>query len=242
MVGPMITDEIDGLLALQDIDAKLASLDRALQRMPAKITALDERIQEAQGLVDAAVEARSAAQLEQRKLASDIQQLQADKGALLTKQASVKTNDEYFALTREIEGADKSVSDAEDRLLELLEGEGEFDAAVSRAEAAKAEVEAEVSGQRREIEAEQARLETDRSTAVSDREAAFGQVGDAARTEYERLCKKKQGVALVRVTNDSCGGCYQAVPPQKIAEAKLRKNIVYCEYCGRILTWENAGA
>jgi len=95
---------------------------------------------------------------------------------------------------------------------------------------------------RAEIEGERARMEGEREAALAERDVAVGQVGSSAKVEYDRLCKKKAGVALVRIRNGCCGGCYQAVPPQKIAEAKLRKGIVYCEYCGRIVTWEEAGA
>ena len=45
----------------------------------------------------------------------------------------------------------------------------------------------------------------------------------------------RNGLAVVAVDRDSCGGCFHAIPPQKQSEIKLRKKIIVCENCGRIL-------
>jgi hypothetical protein len=53
---------------------------------------------------------------------------------------------------------------------------------------------------------------------------------------YDRIRKNyRNGLAVVPVERDSCGGCYNAIPPQKQSEVKQRKKIIICENCGRIL-------
>ena len=53
---------------------------------------------------------------------------------------------------------------------------------------------------------------------------------------YDRIRKNyRNGLAVVPVERDSCGGCFHAIPPQKQSEIKLRKKIMVCENCGRIL-------
>ena len=55
-------------------------------------------------------------------------------------------------------------------------------------------------------------------------------------TSYDRIRKNyRNGMAVVPVERDSCGGCFHAIPPQKQSEIKLRKKIMVCENCGRIL-------
>jgi len=55
-------------------------------------------------------------------------------------------------------------------------------------------------------------------------------------TSYDRIRKNyRNGLAVVAVERDSCGGCFHAIPPQKQSEIKLRKKIMVCENCGRIL-------
>jgi len=53
---------------------------------------------------------------------------------------------------------------------------------------------------------------------------------------YDRIRKNyRNGLAVVPVERDSCGGCFNAIPPQKQSEIKQRKKIIVCENCGRIL-------
>jgi len=55
-------------------------------------------------------------------------------------------------------------------------------------------------------------------------------------TSYDRIRNNyRNGLAVVPVERDSCGGCYNAIPPQKQSEIKQRKKIIVCENCGRIL-------
>ncbi|MFN5213148.1 MAG: zinc ribbon domain-containing protein, partial [Bacteroidota bacterium] len=59
-------------------------------------------------------------------------------------------------------------------------------------------------------------------------------------TAYHRIRKNyKNGLAVVSVSRNSCGGCYHAFPPQLILEIRQHKKIVLCEHCGRILVGEN---
>jgi predicted nucleic acid-binding Zn-ribbon protein len=53
---------------------------------------------------------------------------------------------------------------------------------------------------------------------------------------YDRIRKNyRNGLSVVPVERDSCGGCYNAIPPQRQSEIRLHKKIVVCENCGRIL-------
>ena len=53
---------------------------------------------------------------------------------------------------------------------------------------------------------------------------------------YDRIRKNyRNGLAVVPVERDACGGCFNAIPPQKQSEIKQRKKIIICENCGRIL-------
>lgn len=55
-------------------------------------------------------------------------------------------------------------------------------------------------------------------------------------TAYERIRGNyKNGLAVVTVERDSCGGCFGKIPPQRQLELKQRKKIILCEHCGRIL-------
>jgi predicted nucleic acid-binding Zn-ribbon protein len=54
---------------------------------------------------------------------------------------------------------------------------------------------------------------------------------------YKRIRKSyRNGLAVVHVERNACGGCFGKIPPQTQAEIKLKKKITTCEHCGRILT------
>jgi predicted nucleic acid-binding Zn-ribbon protein len=55
-------------------------------------------------------------------------------------------------------------------------------------------------------------------------------------TAFKRIRKgARNGLAIVYIQRDACGGCFNKIPPQKQMDIKLRKKIIVCEYCGRIM-------
>src|SRR6478672_11248955 len=71
---------------------------------------------------------------------------------------------------------------------------------------------------------------------IKDATAARSHVDERLLTSYDRIRKNyRNGLAVVPVERDSCGGCFHAIPPQKQSEIKLRKKVIVCENCGRIL-------
>ena len=67
-------------------------------------------------------------------------------------------------------------------------------------------------------------------------EDARGSVDPRLLTSFEKIRKNyRNGLAVVPVDRDACGGCYYSIPPQKQSEIKQRKKVMVCENCGRVL-------
>ena len=65
-------------------------------------------------------------------------------------------------------------------------------------------------------------------------------VDDRLLNTYKRIrAAVKNGLAVVSVQRDACGGCYSKIPPQKQLDIKAHKEIIFCEHCGRILVDES---
>jgi predicted nucleic acid-binding Zn-ribbon protein len=61
-------------------------------------------------------------------------------------------------------------------------------------------------------------------------------------TAYKRIRENaRNGLAVVSVERDACGGCFNKIPPQRQLEIRSRKKIIVCEYCGRILVDKGFG-
>ena len=59
---------------------------------------------------------------------------------------------------------------------------------------------------------------------------------------YKRIrANARNGLAIVIIERDACGGCFNQIPPQRQLDIKSRKKIIVCEYCGRILVDEEIG-
>ncbi len=56
-------------------------------------------------------------------------------------------------------------------------------------------------------------------------------------SQYERILKSREGLALVPVMNGSCGGCHLELPPQAVNEIQMQEKVIICESCARILYW-----
>ena len=61
-------------------------------------------------------------------------------------------------------------------------------------------------------------------------------IEDRLRNAYKKIRgNARNGLAVVPVHRDACGGCFNKIPPQRQLDVRSRKKIIVCEYCGRIL-------
>jgi hypothetical protein len=148
----------------------------------------------------------------------------------------VKNNREYEALQKEIELAKLDIQLAEKRVRESkgqLDGKKEtLTVAEARYEAKHKELEAkkiELQGIIEKTEREETKLRTQSDKARQGIETRLINAYDKTRRTY------RNGLAVVTVERNSCGGCFNSVPPQIQLEVGLHKKIIACEHCGRIL-------
>ena len=101
-----------------------------------------------------------------------------------------------------------------------------------------AESQARLTQERTRIQGELAEIGDQIGKLERQREALVPDVQPAALKVYERVLKMRQGVALVPLLNDACGGCHRRLPPQVINQVLLNADLVTCEACNRILYFD----
>ena len=80
--------------------------------------------------------------------------------------------------------------------------------------------------------------DTELAKLKKESEAAKSLVDERLLSGYNRIRKTyRNGLAIVTIDRDSCGGCYAKIPPQKQLEIKQRKKVLICENCGRIFVY-----
>jgi predicted nucleic acid-binding Zn-ribbon protein len=104
------------------------------------------------------------------------------------------------------------------------------------AKKAIADKEANLKHKKGELEKIIAETDKEEKSFRKESEEAKTKVDPRLLQAYEKIRKNyRNGLAVVTVERDSCGGCFNAIPPQRQAEIRQHKKIIVCEHCGRIL-------
>jgi predicted nucleic acid-binding Zn-ribbon protein len=223
------------LFALQKVDLGLNELEEMRGDLPFTVKKLEESLhsklmskQELEGLKKQSLVSRDATDVEILTLKERIEKYK-------TQQFQVKTNKQYDVLTREIELSQDRVTKLQ-REMELLEGKASLAKTdIESLQPEIAELEQELAERRKELAAVNKEHEEEESKLVHERDKFVARITKADYQMYERIRKAKDGKAVVAVKRNSCGGCFNRVPPQKILELRKNDTILTCERCGRII-------
>lgn len=231
-----VEDKLRALYKLQLIDSKIDKIRIVRGELPLEVQDLEDEITGLQTRIDK-VNAEIA---ELDKSVSDKKNLIAESEVAITKykeqQNNVRNNREFDSLTKEIEFQSLEIELANKRINEakaVIDGKKEVLAEnVSKIEARKTDLDlkqGELESIVSETEKEEKSLEKDslKAEAVIDERIIVG---------YKRVRGSvRNGLAVVSVERESCGGCFNKIPPQRQLDIRLRKKVLVCEHCGRIL-------
>lgn len=231
-----ITEKLKKLWDLQQIDSQLGEIQILKGELPMEVADLEDEVA---GL-DTRVKKLKANLKESEQEVAKMQITAKDAEANIKKYQKqldeVKNNREYEALQKEIELAkldiqlsEKKTREAKGHLESKRESlaitEARMDAKQKELDAKRVELQGIIEKTEQEENQLHARIEKAR-TGIEDR---LLNAYDKTRRTY------RNGLAVVTVERNSCGGCFNHVPPQVQLEIGLHKKIIACEHCGRIL-------
>lgn len=228
-------EEIGKLIALQEFDTELAGFDQEIERVKQELADREQVVRDKEAL---AVQCRQqAAKLEQSR--SDIKENGAEAAERIKerqgKMMQVQTSREHQALLKEIEAAKKLIKESEEQQLQVME---EAEAEENRA----AELENICKGENKLLAEETVKtedavkkLKTRRTTVLNKRNKLAQDIPSSRMKRYDKLLKKRKGLAVVRVMDAVCQGCFMTVPPQQYNEALKGNQLCTCPACQRIL-------
>lgn len=231
-----VEEKLAAVLALQKIDSKVDEIKTLKGELPMEVKDLEDEIEGLKTrLNNVNAEIDSISSFIQQK--SDIKKdAQAQMKKLEKQQDNVKNNREFEAITKEVEYqelevqlADKHIRDAE------IELAGRTDVR-TRTETKIQNLSEALEAKKGELEKIIAETEREEQVLSAESEKAKEQVDNRLLTAYERIRHSyRNGLAVVPIVRDSCGGCYNVIPPQRQSEIRQHKKIIVCEHCGRIL-------
>ncbi|SDF51048.1 hypothetical protein SAMN05216518_10851 [Bacteroidales bacterium KHT7] len=203
-------------LEVQDLEDEIEGLKTRIEKAQSDIEALDNAIKDKEHAIgeNEAMIARYKSQLD-----------------------NVRNNREYDTLNKEIEFTGLEIELCEKKIREAGQSIAQKQDEISRSSALLVEREKDLDVKRTELEeivAETKAEEESLREKAKNLEASF----DDSRllTAFKRIRKNsRNGLGIVYVERDACGGCFNKIPPQRQLDIRMRKKIIVCEYCGRIM-------
>jgi len=151
-------------------------------------------------------------------------------------QNNVRNNREFDSLSKEIEFQTLEIELCEKRIREFSAQSAEKQDAINNAKTLMEEREVDLKGKKSEladITSDTEKEEKQLSKKATEIEA---RIEHRLINAYKRIrSNARNGLAVVTVQRDACGGCFANIPPQRQLDIRSRKKVIVCEYCGRIL-------
>jgi len=231
-----VADKLDSLYKLQTIDSKIDDLRQVRGELPMEVDDLEDIITGLETRISKLEEEATGytTDISNNKLA--IKEAQALLKKYNKQQGNVKNNREFDALTKEIELqnleielAKKKIKDAE----ASVENKADY---LKESKDILKDRTKELKSKKKELDTLISETEKEEESLLKKSKKAKAGLEDRLVNAYERVRNAyKNGLAVVTVERQSCGGCYNKIPPQLQLEIRTRKKINTCEHCGRIL-------
>ncbi|HEY5345859.1 MAG TPA: C4-type zinc ribbon domain-containing protein [Verrucomicrobiae bacterium] len=226
---------IEKLLVLQDRDRKISRVTQELAHIGPERESLKAKAASTQTALEAAKLSVKKIESERKQRDLEIEGKKAQIDKYLNQQLQTRKNEEYKALTHEIEMAKEVIFKIEDAEIVLMEqaevAQKNVVTATAEAAAAKKLVDDQIGllNQREE------NLKKEFAELTAGREQLASAVDDSTRSRYERLFKSKGENVVVTVEHSACGGCHMKLPTQIVTNCRAQGELVTCPNCGRIL-------
>lgn len=229
-------EKINVLYDLQQIDSKIDSINHIKGELPFEVQDLEDAIS---GL-ETRINGHTAQADELTKEAKAKKEGIENAKELIKKYekqlGDVKNNREFDSLSKEVEYQKLEIELFEKRIKEFT--------AEAKEKKKLAEDTKEILEDRKiDLEAKRAELtgiETETAKELADlqkqAEELRSKIDERLLGAYDRIrTNVRNGLAVVTVRRDACGGCFNRIPPQRQLDIQMSKKVIVCEYCGRVL-------
>jgi len=233
-----VREDLAQVVDLQDLDLEIAGLQREVQRIPREVTDGEQLLNSSRGAWDQARERLAALEQLRRRKEHELEDVTAEQRKRQGRLFEIKTNQEYAAVLKEIEGLKERRSKLEDEILGTFDDIEAAQSAVRDESARFQEREKIFQQERTTKEGELRRLQGELERLQEERRRQANRVEASLFQTYQRLLRSRGGLAVVPVKDGSCLGCHVALTPQTYNELRKGEVFVSCANCQRILYWK----
>jgi hypothetical protein len=231
-----VEEKLASLVTLQKIESKLDEIHILKGELPMEVSDLEDEIQglhARQLRIEEEINGITQFIEQKKEIIKEAQAL----GKKYEKQTTnVKNNREFEAINKEIEMQQLEIKLAEKHIKDANEEIAEKAVLLEKAKKTIASKEGVLNNKKGELEKIIAANEKEEKHFNKLASEAKEHVDSRLLASYEKIRKSyRNGLAVVPVERDACGGCFYYIPPQKQSEIRQRKKVMVCENCGRIL-------
>ncbi len=202
-------------LEVQDLEDEIAGLETRLNNLKEEVVTLEKSIAKKNNEI-------AEAQLLIKKYEEQ--------------QKNVRNNREYDSLSKEIEFQTLEIELCNKKIREFNAQIEEKKSLISASEAQLDERKQDLQNKKTELDDIINDTRKEEETLLKRSEELQGVIEERLLAAYKRIrANARNGLAVVSIQRDACGGCFNQIPPQRQLDIKSRKKIIVCEYCGRIL-------
>ena len=245
-VDVAVEKRLIALYTLQSVDSEIdkikiirGELPQAVQDLEDEIAGLNTRIENFTAEIKETEAANKQRNVEISEHQEQIKKYQKQ-------QDNVRNNREYESLNKEIEFQDLEIQLCERKMKEGTAHIKELKQHIEAAKLLRQDREKDLDAKREELLSITAETEKDEQRLLAkskEQEQYFEGTDERYLVDYKRIRNAaRNGLAVVTIDRDSCGGCFSVIPPQRQMEIKMHKKVIVCENCGRILVDDDIAA
>ena len=229
-------EKIIALYELQKIDSKIDEINKVKGELPLEVQDLDDELAGLRSRIE-----HINAEIDELNTLTKQRKREVDQAKILIanykeQQNNVRNNREFDAISKEIEYQELEIELADKRLKEYAAGVKAKKAQLEEAEAVVEERTKDLEAKKAELESIEAETAAQVEDFARQADAAKARIDERLLAAYDRIRGNvRNGLAVVTVKRDACGGCFNRIPPQRQVDIRQGKKIIICEYCGRIL-------
>mgnify|MGYP001206629144 FL=1 len=231
-----VEERLRALYSLQLVDSEIDKIKTLRGELPLEVQDLEDEIAGLETRLGNLREEVVNLEKAVSKKNNDIVDAQALIKKYEEQQKNVRNNREFDSLSKEIEFQNLEIELFNKKIKEFTQQMDEKKGVIADSEATLAERKTDLENKKAELDEIISDTQKEEEGLYNKLDKIQERIEERLLTAYKRIrSNARNGLAVVPVQRDACGGCFNQIPPQRQLDIKSRKKIIVCEYCGRIL-------
>ena len=230
---------MEKLIELQGIDTKLRDLNDLLGDLPSKVDELNQQEESIKNSLVENKERMKKLEVESHKGEVRIAEINDKVNKLKDQLFLVTNNKQYDALMHEMDHMKEKRTTIETETLSFLEEKETLTESVETMESELGSLSNDLTVRREKLESAISDSAEEKSILEQQRSEQVNGIDLNTVSIYNRVFEARDGLAVVNLSGNGCGGCGAHIPMQKVTEVRANTTIHRCDVCGRFLYSEN---